>query len=67
MDIITDKSFKYDHEKLDPASDEFIFVKHFYNTTTKGVIKYTYQDKNVKFTKWLKTIQLKQSKHKATI
>ena len=33
MDIITDKSFKYNLEKLDSTSDEFIFVKNFYDVT----------------------------------
>ena len=36
MDIITEKSFKYDLEKLDSTSDEFLFVKKFYDTTTNG-------------------------------
>ena len=37
MDIITDKNFKYDVEKLESTSEEFIFVEQFYDTT--GVIK----------------------------
>ena len=37
MDNITDKNFKYDLEKLDSTSEEFIFVEQFYDTT--GVIK----------------------------
>ena len=33
MNIITDKSFKYDVEKLDSTSDEVKFIKQFYDTT----------------------------------
>ena len=33
MDIITDNSFKYNLEKLDSTSDEFILVKQFFDTT----------------------------------
>ena len=33
MDNIADKSFKYDIQKLDSTSDEYIFVKEFYNVT----------------------------------
>ena len=33
MEIITDKSFKYDIQELVPTSDEFILVKGFYDTT----------------------------------
>ena len=33
MDIITDESFKYDLEKLESTSSEFIIVKEFYHAT----------------------------------
>ena len=34
MNIKTDKSFKYDYEKLDPASEEFTFLKKTIMTTS---------------------------------
>ena len=33
MNIKTDKSFKYDYEKLDPASEEFNFLKETFMST----------------------------------
>ena len=39
MDIITDKSFKYDIEKLDSTSNEFKFVKGFYDTADYNLIQ----------------------------
>ena len=55
MDIITDNSFKYDLEKLDSTSDEFILVKQFhditvsitnYNGNSKKASGYTSQIEN---------------------
>ena len=34
MNIKTDKSFKYDYEKLDPASEELKFLKQSFVTTS---------------------------------
>ena len=33
MNIKTDKSFKHDYEKLDPASEKFKFLKETFMTT----------------------------------
>ena len=33
MNIKTDKSFKYDYEKLDPASEEFNFLQEIFMST----------------------------------
>ena len=37
MNIETDKSFKYDYEKLDPASEEFNFLKKTFKTTSYNI------------------------------
>ena len=36
MDIITKKSFKYYHEKLDSTSEEFKFLEGFFDKSTNG-------------------------------
>ena len=38
MNIQTDKSFKYDYEKLDPASEEFNFLKETFMSTYFGLL-----------------------------
>ena len=40
MNIKTDKSFKYDYEKLDPALEEFTFLKKTFMTTYFGIFPY---------------------------
>ena len=37
MNIITDETFKYDHENLDPASEEFTFLKKTFMATFFGL------------------------------
>ena len=40
MYIKTDESSKYDYEKLDPASEEFNFLKETFITSSFGLINY---------------------------
>ena len=39
MDIVIDKSFKYDLENINSKSDEYKFVKDFFHITFNGLFK----------------------------
>ena len=73
MDIITDNSFKYDLEKLDSTSDEFILVKQFhditvsitnYNGNSKKALGYTSQIENFQIYKVNENIPTESAQEK---
>ena len=70
MEIVTDKSFKYNLKRLDLKTEEFKFVKKFFDLTIDPVhgFKNVFQVNDFRiYTKSLKTVQERRKTRKVTI